>query len=54
MIIDVGTDFPTAIDEQLRSYGDSMFLFRKGDRLTTRALNIYSYVPPFMHLHPVV
>ena len=42
MIIDVGTDFPAAIKAQLLAYGEDMWFFRPGDRLTTRALNIYS------------
>lgn len=42
IIIDVGTDFPPSMLESLKSYGDEMFAFRAGERLTTRALNLYS------------
>jgi hypothetical protein len=42
MIIDVGTDFSPRIKDELLSYGTEMWHFREGDRLTTRALNIYS------------
>lgn len=44
IIIDVGTDFPPDIMTNLKAYGDEMFAFRKRDRLTTRALNLYSSV----------
>jgi hypothetical protein len=51
MIIDKGVDFPQEIDATLRTYGESMWLFREQpDAATTRALNTYTgdhreYVP---------
>ena len=51
MIIDKGVDFPQEIDAALRTYGESMWLFREQpDTATTRALNAYTgdhreYVP---------
>ncbi|KAL7414592.1 Ribokinase-like protein [Mrakia frigida] len=60
MIIDVGTDFPPRIMDELLSYGSEMWHFREGDRLTTRALNIYSeevrgfrYLTPRARISPV-
>jgi len=53
MIIDKGVDFPQEIDAALRTYGESMWLFReRPDAVTTRALNTYTgdhreYVPAF-------
>jgi hypothetical protein len=56
MIIDKGVDFPREIDAALRTYGESMWLFReKPDAAsTTRALNSYTgdhreYVCPRPH-----
>lgn len=58
MIIDKGVDFPQEIDAALRTYGESMWLFREQpDAATTRALNAYTgdhreYVPaggPTLH-----
>lgn len=66
-IVDRGIDFPPAIQASLESYGPEMFYFRErtdGQRLTTRALNIYTgqrtgeghqsfrYLTPKMQLFP--
>jgi len=42
MVVDKGYDFPKEIDEQLKEYGQDMWLFREQpDRQTTRAVNSY-------------
>lgn len=42
MVVDQGSDFPEDIGAALRSYGESMWLFRsQPDVGTTRALNFY-------------
>lgn len=45
LIVDRGVDFPEEMTDRLGEYGMDMVHFRErtdGDRLTTRAVNIYS------------
>jgi hypothetical protein len=57
MIVDKGEDFPQPIDAALKTYGESMWLFREQPgTATTRALNSYTgdhreYVPGGYHAY---
>ncbi|BGP25005.1 pfkB family carbohydrate kinase [Rhodotorula toruloides] len=60
ILVDRGTDWPKAIEEELVKYGKEMWVFRdKPDEPTTRALNLYTgehrdfkYLTPRKRLEP--
>ncbi|GAA6000030.1 hypothetical protein JCM10207_006020 [Rhodosporidiobolus poonsookiae] len=60
ILVDRGNDWPKAVEDELREYGEAMWVYRdKPDEPTTRALNLYrgehrdfEYLTPRTRLEP--